>query len=33
MYKRRYANLEYISYLTSRVATPDQVQNFQFTIS
>jgi len=30
---RRYANLECIGYLTSRVAAPDQVQHFQFAIS
>jgi hypothetical protein len=30
---RRYFNLECIGYLTSRLATPDQVQHFQFAIS
>ena len=30
---RRYANLECVGYLTSRVATPDKIQHFQFAIS
>ena len=30
---RRYANLECIGNLTNRVASPDQVQHFQFAIS